>query len=239
MALNIALVTGSSRGLGLGIVKALLARGSTVVATCRHPGTAARLAELSSSPRFGDRLHVVPMDVTCDDSVKNAADVVAKFGKLDLLVNNAGIAAPNHPNDDIWSTNKKTMMELYEVNCVGPLLVTQAFRPLLLKADQPKVVNLASSLGSVGRNIRGGSNAYRSSKAALGMTTATFAKEDPSVTYVAVCPGWVQTEMGNAGGRCADITVEESVASLCDVMASLSPLDSGRFMSHRGETIQW
>ncbi len=120
-----------------------------------------------------------------------------KIKQIHVLINNAGIASPNHPNDPLLSADKSAMLHLYSVNVIGPLLVFQTFHPLIKHAElpallrengkelqtfsatKPLIVNISSNLASLQNNTWGGCVSYRCSKAALNMLTKTMAIECP------------------------------------------------------------
>jgi NAD(P)-dependent dehydrogenase (short-subunit alcohol dehydrogenase family) len=124
-----------------------------------------------------------------------------------------------------------------EINAVGPMLVTQRLRPLLGAGTDPVVLNISSQLGSmvVGANVPFDVG-YNASKSVLNMITVMSAKADPDVTYVAIHPGWVQSDMG---GPNAAISVEESAAGIVANLAALTAADSGRFLKLDGTDHPW
>lgn len=226
--------------------------GDNVIAACRNPENATELSILSrelSNPmqslknattdsKVGS-LRIVAMDVTDQRSIKQAAlEISSSFQSLDLLINNAGITNPTHPQDVPGNVDPEVMVEIFRTNCVGPMLVTQEYMPLLLRASKPKVVNISSSLGSMALNERGGCTSYRTSKAALNMLTQTFAIEfQARCVFLAMDPGWVQTDMGSAGGRNPPLTVESSVHAMLQVMDTCAT--SGTFVNNRNQILPW
>jgi len=238
----VAVVTGASRGLGLGLVTGLLARDNVrVYAGARNPEKAKELNALKA--KHGDKLTLLQLDVTDEKSIKTAAEQFAKSSNhLDLLINNAGISAPTHPSDPVLTATKKVMLDVYSTNVVGPLLVTQSLYPALQasyklrgKKNAPRVVNMSSNLGAIGGNF-GDYSSYRCSKAALNMLTTTFAAECKDCIFLAMSPGWVKTDMGRAE---APLTVKESVDGMLLVIDALSLKDSGTFRGHDGEKLSW
>ena len=203
---KIALITGANRGLGLEAARQLAQAGFTVVLGAREADkgeTAA--AELRQT---GFDAHAVRLDVADAQSVGEAVrEVSEKFGHLDALINNAGIfpefasgafAPSKLPLDVLRST--------YETNFFGAFTVLQAFLPLLLRAEAPRVVNVSSTLGSLSELSNSESPyysnntvAYNSSKSALNGLTIAFAKEfkDTPLKINSACPGWVKTDLGS------------------------------------------
>ena len=226
------LVTGANRGIGLAFVRRLLARGDRVVAACRHPGKATALNTLAGE--YPGRLHVLPLDVA---DAKSRAELVRELplvgGRIDLLINNAGVL---HSGERFGALSAAHLEDSFRTNSAGPLLLTEALAPTL--SDGGCVANVSSQLGSIANTTRFGTPSYNISKAAQNMATVLLAHalHDRAIKVVALHPGWVQTDMGGAG---AQITVEESVSGLLQVIDGLSPADSGRFLDWRGETLPW
>jgi NAD(P)-dependent dehydrogenase (short-subunit alcohol dehydrogenase family) len=142
-------------------VKELLGEGYAVVATCRSPATSTGLQDLLHTAGSGRLLGVVPLDVSDGRSVRAAlATVTGELGltSLDVLINNAGVATAKHPDEPVLEATAEDMQSVFATNVVGPMLVTQAFYPLLLASSSsaassasalPKVVNVSSRMGSI------------------------------------------------------------------------------------------
>jgi NAD(P)-dependent dehydrogenase (short-subunit alcohol dehydrogenase family) len=231
-----ALVTGANKGIGLAIAKGLAeagffvwigardrSRGEQAVAQLRDAGLGAGLLEL---------------DVADEHSVYRAAAMLSEqIGALDILINNAGIAVDmtKAPSE----VRMQDMKAVYEVNLFGPVRVTQAFLPLLKKADQARIVMMSSGVGSLTlvtdpTSIYSTVNLldYTSSKVALNAVTVSFAKElEPlGIKVNAVEPGHVRTDLnGNSGV----LTPEEGATTVIK-MALLDPdgPTGGFFGSH-------
>jgi NAD(P)-dependent dehydrogenase (short-subunit alcohol dehydrogenase family) len=201
---RIALVTGANRGIGLATARGLVSLGATVIVGARKQEDAA-----SACASLGPSVEPAVLDVTQPQSVAALRDmVVARHGRLDVLVNNAGVAL------DQWvsglDVSLDTVRQTYEVNVLGALACCQAFLPAMMAQGWGRVVNVSSELGSMGPPSQfGGTIAYRSSKAALNAITRFLAVEAGKVAGVkinATCPGWVRTQLG---GPDAPRTVEE------------------------------
>ena len=216
------LITGCSRGIGLGLAEKILTSSpdSFVVATCRTPDGSSELTRLQSS--YGaDRLLVLPLDTTSLLSHKTVVTEMKANGidSLDVFIANAGISTPNHPIDPILSCPEEDMMNVFRTNCVGTMFGLQCFTPLLLVGKAKVVVLLSSRLASIEQTAGlGGYTSYRASKAALNMLAMTYS-EDATVKehgIVTLCmhPGWVQTDMGGSGGRKAPVSVVDCVAGI-------------------------
>jgi NAD(P)-dependent dehydrogenase (short-subunit alcohol dehydrogenase family) len=205
---KIALVTGANRGIGLEVVRQLARRGMVVILGARDEAKGQRAAE--SLQEAG--LAVVPrrLDVTEQQTIDRlATDLGREFGRLDVLVNNAGALY------DTWQratrVDFRLVEEALEINTVGPWRVCQALVPLLRKSQTGRIVNVSSEAGSLA-SMGAGTPAYAVSKAALNAFTRVLAAElrDTRILVNAVCPGWVATDMGGGGGR----PVEEGAAGV-------------------------
>jgi NAD(P)-dependent dehydrogenase (short-subunit alcohol dehydrogenase family) len=195
----LALVTGGNRGIGFEVCRQLAARGFTVVLTARD---AAKTKTAAKKLGTAGTVEALVLDVANARSIeKTAAEISSRYDRLDVLINNAGI------NYDTWETAANadidgTVAETIRTNLLGPWRVCQAFLPLLRKSRAARIVNVSSEAGSLAR-MGAGPPAYQVTKAALNALTRTLAGElrDAGILVNAVCPGWVATEMGGAGGR--------------------------------------
>jgi NAD(P)-dependent dehydrogenase (short-subunit alcohol dehydrogenase family) len=206
---GVALVTGAYRGIGLEVARQLARRGFTVLLTARDAGKAGAAAEGLEGE--GLKVVPVPLDVTDAASVEAAARLVAeRFGRLDVLVNNAAILYDDWQRTE--NADLDTAREAFETNTLGPWRVSQAFLPLLRKSRHPRIVNVSSESGSLA-SMGGGTPAYGVSKAGLNVLTRKLADElrPARVLVNSVCPGWVATEMG---GPAAPRTPAEGAASV-------------------------
>ena len=218
---TIALVTGANKGIGFETARQLGARGVTVLAGARDQarGIAAERA-LRQGLRDGVEVRFVPLDVTDAASVREAAEWIEKeYGRLDILVNNAGIAVGGGPPSE---TDLEAMREVFQTNVFGVIMVTNAMLPLLRRAPAARIVNVSSEVGSITAMTDPGSPlaqmpaglAYPSSKTALNMITALYAKElrDTAIKVNAANPGYTATDLnGNSGFRSAAEGAEVSV----------------------------
>ncbi|MFE9653281.1 SDR family oxidoreductase [Micromonospora sp. NPDC006431] len=219
MTTTIALITGANKGIGLATARQFGARGWTVLVGARD---AARGREAERTLRAeGADARFVPLDVTDEVSVAAAAELVEQeYGHLDVLVNNAGIIRSDGsalPSE----TTLATLREVYETNVFGVVAVTNAFLPLLHKAPAARIVNVSSEVGSIavmtdpqGALFELTSVPYPSSKAALNMVTAMYAKElrDTAIKVNAANPGYCATDLNHHSGfRTAEQGAEVSV----------------------------
>jgi len=261
---KVVVVTGCSRGLGLGIARHLMSAGATVVATCRDPANAAELQALISGGASGGSC-VLPCDVASEDSIKALVEEVGrKFDRVHMLVNNAGISSPNHPNDPILTATRDVITDVFQTNVLGTVSVTQAFLPLMRAANDPSstndnssndpsntlcktVINMSSQLASIAncfgcQGRMGGVASYRISRAAGNMATRTFAGElaGEGFMFISMSPGHVATDMGSAGGRKAPLTVDQSVSGMLRVIAGARrEADNGKYLQYDGQVLDW
>jgi NAD(P)-dependent dehydrogenase (short-subunit alcohol dehydrogenase family) len=235
-----ALVTGSNRGIGLELARQLASAVDHLFATCRRPDDAEALHALADAH---DGVHLVALDVADPASIDRAVEHVEDLaGRLDLLVNNAGIAG-GKGQDRFGTLDAERMAKVLRVNTIGPALLAQRATDALATAAKDnapaKVVNVTSQLGSIARvSGRTGWQSYRASKAALNMLTACMAQDlaRHDVVAVAVHPGWVRTDMG---GQNAAVAPEDAAAGLLRVAENLTLSDAGRFLTFEGDEMPW
>ncbi len=205
---RVALVTGANRGIGLEIARQLARLGLLVALGARDPEKGKQAAEQLLSE--GLELPVIQLDTSDPASCRKAVEeVVSMFGRLDVLVNNAGVFLDTAASgqQSALAVRPETVEQTLRVNTVGPLVLIQAAVPVMQGQDYGRIVNLSSSLGQL--TEMGGTNvAYRMSKAALNAVTRTVAAElaDSPIKINSMCPGWVKTDMG---GSEADRTTEQ------------------------------
>ncbi|MDR2876828.1 MAG: SDR family oxidoreductase [Chromatiales bacterium] len=219
-------ITGANRGVGLGLLRHYLAAGHQAWACVRSDSK--ELARLKS-----DSLHLVRWDVR-EAAPSGGAPLPER---VDLLINNAGIwsADGGETAQGLEDVTDRTMQEVFDVDCIGPLRVVQHLLPALLKA-RGVIVNVSSQMGSSADNTSGGSYAYRAAKAALVITTKSMAIDlaPRGVRAIAVHPGWVRTDMGGPDAR---IDVDTSVAGLVKVFEAVSSYPLGAFVAYDGTQI--
>jgi NAD(P)-dependent dehydrogenase (short-subunit alcohol dehydrogenase family) len=189
------LITGANKGLGKETARILIERGHTVYVGSRDEERGRAAAD-----ELGARF--VQLDVTDDASVAAAFRKIESEGGLDVLVNNAGIAKRMMGGSG-EAVDGPSALEVFDTNAVGIIRTTEAALPLLRKSDNPVVVNVSSALGSFWATHEPSRPAshfpsivYGSSKAAVSMITAQYAKVVPEVKFNAVEPGITATELG-------------------------------------------
>ncbi|HEY8240176.1 MAG TPA: SDR family oxidoreductase [Kiritimatiellia bacterium] len=226
------LITGCSRGIGLELCDQLLEQGHRVIATARNLERADTLKALASA--YSEQCRMEVLDVTSEDSVQSLIERLGPDAYVDVLVNNAGVF--KHYETPLPQVNVLDLVDMYNVNTLGPLRVTRAMMPLLQASTRPIIVNISTGLASISDNTGGKAYAYRMSKAALNMFTKTVAMDYPRIICVAVDPGWVRTDMG---GPDAPRSVDSAVRSLVHLIEDLKPDDSGMFLDTRGGETHW
>ena len=206
---KIALITGANKGIGKEIARQLGALGMAVLVGARDSGRGEEAAaELQAG---GADAQAIVLDVTDPATINAAAaEIESKYGRLDVLVNNAGIALDGGPSS-AFTLELATLRRTYETNVFGVFSVTQAFVPLLKKSETGRIVNMSSGLGSLTENSNPNGQyaavkplAYNSSKAALNMMTVIFAAElkDTPIKVNAADPGYTATDLnGHSGPR--------------------------------------
>jgi NAD(P)-dependent dehydrogenase (short-subunit alcohol dehydrogenase family) len=227
-------ITGANRGLGLAFARAWLARGATVYAGCRNPASAEALHALAEA--HGTRLHVLPLSLPDAASIAGfCAAIGERTGRLDRLVNNAGVLAGG---ERFGSLDAETMARSYATNAIGPVLLTQALVDLLERGTSPRVVNLSSRLGAIALVDRFTSPSYNASKAALNMWTRLLAQalNPRGVRCFAISPGWVRTDMGGAQ---AQLAPEESVAAMIETIEAAGDAEQHVLLGHDGTHVPW
>jgi len=234
-----ALVTGGSSGIGLEFVRQLLEQGCRVIAGSRAAESCEALDDLQAE--HGARLLVQNVDVACEASRRRFLDSVRVWTEqLDLLVNAAGIISGDEENVSVFGAlEQEELARTFLVNSIAPLMVVEAFSPLLAKGTRPMVLNLSSLNGSIARWDRPGKYSYTASKAALNMITKglSFELREAGVRVVAFHPGWVKTWMTR--NEPAPMHPEESVGGMLRVADSLTLEDSGRFLDWKGNEVPW
>jgi NAD(P)-dependent dehydrogenase (short-subunit alcohol dehydrogenase family) len=238
---EIVLITGANKGIGFETARRLAELGMTVLVGARDRGRGEHaVARLSTrSPA----VHVVALDVTDPASIAAAAEnVEARFGKLDALVNNAGIGNASAPPS---TQSLPAMRALFETNLYGAIAVTQAFLPLLERAPAARIVNVSSSLGSLRLAADATSRiaawnglfGYSASKTALNAFTVRLAQElrAKNIKVNAACPGYVATDLNRHQGV---RTVEQGAAIVVRLATLPDGGPTGGFFDDGGE-VAW
>jgi NAD(P)-dependent dehydrogenase (short-subunit alcohol dehydrogenase family) len=224
---QIAVVSGSNRGIGKEIVKQLHAQGFKVIATAR---------KLSDIKEFAKELgsEIIPVEV--DVSSDKSCDLFSLFlkenyKKIDVLINNAGIMGES----TISAFNMLQIEKVMNTNVYGAIRLTKAVFPFLKNSTDGRIINISSGMGEL-NSLHGSSAAYRLSKLALNGFTIMLADDlkDSNIKVNAVCPGWCQTEMGGSGAtRTAAKGAETAVW-----LATEKRIPTGKFLRDN-KVIEW
>jgi len=229
---KVALVTGANRGIGLGIVKGLAKEGFHVLLGSRDLDSGKQaLKEMSE---FINRVEVLELDVSDHKSIDKAVKWVEdKFGKLNVLVNNAGIIGPK--KSSLQSINVDELKEVMAVNYYGPIRMNKAFLHLIRMSQEGRIINVSSGMGALD-DLVSGYPEYRLSKAGLNSQSILLANElrEDGIKVFAMSPGWVRTEMG---GQNAPRSVEEG-ADTAIWLATDKTVETGKFYRDR-QVIPW
>lgn len=192
----VALVTGGNRGLGLAIAGQLAERGMRVIISARRPEQGFAAAEQLRGA--GADVDWLELDVTSASHCRQAVDdLLQREGRLDVLVNNAGVAL------DQWMSTQQldvdVLRQTMEVNLYAPLRLSQLVLPHMRERGYGRIVNMSTELASISESDQGTTAAYRCSKTALNMLTKLLSlelKDDPNILVNAAAPGWVKTQLG-------------------------------------------
>ena len=236
--LKIAVVSGANRGLGLETCRQLAARGMTVFLTSRDREQGE--AEAAKIRKSGHDVRYHPLDVASPESIGELAEHIrSQTGRLDVLVNNAGIFPDPFPgrtggSNSVFDTDTDLIRKAMETNTYGPLMMCQRLIPLM--EGYGRVVNVSSGMGQLSE-MNGCCPGYRLSKTSLNALTRIFSEElaDTGLKVNSVCPGWVRTDMG---GREADISPEEGADGIVWLATLPDDGPTGGFFRYR-EPIPW
>lgn len=222
------LITGASRGIGKATAEKFLQEGWKVIGT----STSGRLSFEH------ENLQAMQLDLSDSESIKNAAEKILESGeKIDVLVNNAGVAL------DIWDegANMEKIRKTFEVNLFGLIDFTEKLLTSINEGGH--IINVSSRYGSFGMPIDDNTTlGYRLSKASLNMYTRflSFRLKEKNICVSSVHPGWVETDMGNASAaenEKPDRKPEEAASDIFE-LATKKDLETGQFL-YKGEKMEW
>lgn len=237
---KVALITGANKGLGKEIARQLGSLGYTVVVASRDEKAGRAVSDELVAK--GCDAHAVRLDVTNPDHIAAVATYLDKaFGKLDVLVNNAGISL----EWDGKPTNADKVRKTLEVNVVAPYAITEALVPLLAKSSDARVINHTSMLGSMGMaetawdQVKGFMTVgYSASKAALNMLSLIQSKTlaAQGIAVAAAHPGWVKTDLGSQAAPMEVAEGAKTVVGLVTVARDAFPHGQ---VQHLGKRLPW
>jgi NAD(P)-dependent dehydrogenase (short-subunit alcohol dehydrogenase family) len=242
--MTIALITGANKGIGLETARQLAQQGIHVLMGARDAANGEAAAQKLQAE--GYKADFIAFDVTSEASVKQAAQTVSdRYGKLDILINNAGIN-PEFPQG-IFTFEQmplELLTQVYQTNVFGPFLAIREFLPILRQSEAGRIVNVSSTLGSLTEqsnpkspyyafNIVG----YNSSKTALNALTVQLAKQlvGTNIKVNSACPGWVKTDLGSDA---APRNVEEGAKIIIQLATLPNDGPHGGFFDENGP-IPW
>ncbi len=232
------LITGANRGLGYEFVKQYLDRGDEVIAGARDPQNAEELVALEQ--RYDNLQALYELEVADSKSVQAMRkNVVTKFEGLDLLINNAAIISGGSKKTySLGELHSENITEVFNVNAIAPLMMTEEFTELLSRGEGAKIINITSKMGSIGSRTGASYYSYCASKAALNMFSRllSFDLKERGIIVLALHPGHVKTDMGGSG---APLVPEESIRGMISVIDSITEEDSGKFLDWEGGEIPW
>lgn len=224
----LALVTGANRGIGFEVCRQLAGRGMRVLLAARDPAK----GEAAAAVLIGEGLEVEPLELDVTDEARIGA-LRAPLSRVDVLINNAGV---DYDDDQtVLSADLRRVRATFETNVFGAWAMAQATGTSMRERGWGRIVNVSSGAGSLA-SMGPGTPGYSASKAALNALTRLLASElrGTGVLVNSVCPGWVATDMGGAGGR----PVRDGAASV--VWAAMLPDDgpTGGFFRD-GRPVAW
>jgi len=225
-----ALIIGASRGLGYALAEEYLKRGWHVIGTVRGNG---RTALHDLADRLSARLEIEKLDITVEGQLA-ALRQKLQGRRIDLLFVNAGVTNNTKETSDEVSTEE--FMRVMLTNALSPMRAIAKLEALVPPSGSIAV--MSSILGSVAENNTGGWEVYRASKSALNSFMRSLAArmaDDPRALMV-IAPGWVRTDMG---GERADLSIDESIPRVVDVVSRQNGKPGLAYLDYRGETVRW
>lgn len=242
----VALVTGAYKGLGYSFCKQLALSGYQVILTARDQSKANQAAK-EIEKETGVKVYSKALEVTDEPQLLQLASwIKSEFGKVDLIVNNAGVNPKDYADKTkmakafyLDSLDANELMEVIHINSIAPLLVVKHFRSLLKQSKRPVVINISSWLGSVTNLGFGGHYGYVGSKNLLNVFNKSMAIElkADAIICVNVNPGWVKTDMG---GSKAQFTPDEAAQNILNNVIHKADIQTtGKFLNYNGEEHPW
>jgi len=235
------LITGASRGLGLNLAKALVLRpNTTLIAAVRSVANATPV--LKALPvGANSKIIIVKIDSTSSTDAAAAAkelETTYHITHIDILFANAGTFVEDSLSP-VASIPIESFRTHFEVNTIAPIVLFQAFKPLLDASASPRFFVMSSILGSIGVLDKVAAmpiGSYGVSKSAVNYLVRRVSLENPKIIAIAFHPGWVQTEMGNAGAKNsgmeeAPLSIEDSIKGLLRLIDEASLEQSGKLIA--------
>ncbi|KAI4125793.1 MAG: hypothetical protein LQ338_004073 [Usnochroma carphineum] len=229
-----AVVTGANSGIGHAFTKQLISENYTVLALDIVVGQELKDLQCQS----------FKCDLASSDSIAQFSSHFDSLNEpLDILLNIAGIMA-SKTDDALGSVSSSTLLSTFQTNTFGPLLLTQALLPSILKAKAPKIAFMSSRVGSIADNTSGGAYSYRASKAALNSIGKSMAMDlkDKGVPVFLLHPGFVISGLDKSGETKENpeaVMPEEAAGKLWEVVKSKGIAETGTFWHREGFELPW
>lgn len=226
------LITGANRGIGLELTRCFAQEGWRVFACCRALEPTDELHALAAKYKT---ISIHQLDVSSQEQIADLAGAL-KTETIDILFNNAGIFGPD--KQGFGQTDKDGWLEAFHINCIAPMLVSEAFVEMVARSQLRIIATMGSVMGSIAENTSGNHYAYRTSKAAAHMVMKGLSIDlaDRGIISIALHPGWVRTRMG---GTEAPLGADVSARGLKKVLLDLSIEDSGCLIDSLGDKRVW
>ncbi|TGO31967.1 hypothetical protein BHYA_0373g00040 [Botrytis hyacinthi] len=243
------LITGANRGIGKGLLTKLVSRPNTIVIAAVR--TLSSSLPIFSSIPLGQNSKIIPIKIDStseSDPLAAVSELKSTHGitKLDVLISNAGLMEPD-AIVPVLESSPESIRRHMDVNTIAPLLLFQAFHPLLVASENPRFFTVSSLLGSIAEceKVQVPFASYGMSKAAVNYMVRKLSFEVPEVTSVVFNPGWVKTDMGNEAARGvgmgeAPTAFEDCIEQLVGLFDEVKKEQSGSFLdAATGEVCAW
>ena len=241
---KVILITGANKGLGLESAKQLAREGNIVIIGSRTKKRGEEAVELLKND--GVSVESVELDLTNPSTVDNVIDhIEEKYGKLDVLINNAGaVVNEGWIGNTVETISISDLKKTFDINFFSTIELTQKLLPLIKKSSEGKIINVSSIMGSLTLHIDPESPiygskpfAYDSSKTALNQFSVHLAHalKDDNIKVYSAHPGWVKTDLG---GEHAPLSVEEGAKTMVDLTLNKTEFPSGSYV-HLDSVLPW
>jgi NAD(P)-dependent dehydrogenase (short-subunit alcohol dehydrogenase family) len=227
------LISGSNRGIGLAFVQQYLEFDAHIFATCRDPQNADALQQLQK--QYPTKISILKLEITDTSNVAQVVKSISKqTRKIDVLINNAAIQSKQ---DVFGKLSLDEMTEVFRVNVAASVYLAQQAMPLIEKSEGGKIINISSTMGSIGLSS-GGSISYSASKTAINMFSKSMAvaTKEQGAIVVALDPGWNRTDMGSDA---APLDPNDSTKDMIALINAFTMEDSGKYYRYSGEELPW
>lgn len=223
------LITGASRGIGLELTKRFLGLNYKVISTYRDQPS----VELEKLLSY-ESLSLVELEVTDEASIDKLESYLMGT-KIDILINNAGVKGP--VDQSMTAIKSQDWLNTFAINSIAPLMISRTVLKNMEKSENPRIITISSQMGAINTDSIG-LYAYRSSKTAVNKIMKILALElkEQNIAVCLIHPGWVITDMG---GQDAEITVDESVTGIVNLVSNLTMEHSGKFLTWQGNEHVW